>query len=95
MSVYNKGTVGLSIRSTFFTDTDFPDKPIVQFSLKYLSSFLLETVLSGHPSIHLDLLSLLLLFVCTYFHAYIHLRFKHAVLRTHLSCVGCVSRTVS
>ena len=36
VSVYNKGTVGLSIRSTFFTDTDIPDKPIVQLSVKYL-----------------------------------------------------------
>ena len=25
----------------------------------------------------------------TYFHAYIHLRFKHNVLGTHYSCLGC------
>ena len=28
--------------------------------------------------------------VCTYFLAYIHLRFKHSVLGTHLNCLGYV-----
>ena len=30
-----------------------------------------------------------------YFSAYIHLWFKHAVVGTHLNCLGCLSRTVS
>ena len=29
--------------------------------------------------------------VCIYFHAYIHPRFKHAVLGTHTSAIGAVS----
>ena len=29
------------------------------------------------------------------FHVYIHLRFKQVVLGTHISCLGCLSRTVS
>ena len=35
------------------------------------------------------------LFAHTYFRAYIHLRFKNAVLGTHLSNMGCLSRTVT
>ena len=31
--------------------------------------------------------------VYTYFHAYVYLRFMHAVLGTHLSYLGCLSRT--
>ena len=33
--------------------------------------------------------------VYTYFHVYIHLRFKHAVSGTHLNCMGCLSTTLS
>ena len=33
--------------------------------------------------------------VYNYFCNYIHLRFKHAVLGTQFSCLGCLSRTVS
>ena len=37
------------------------------------------------------------IYVCycyyTYFHAYMNLNFKHAFLGTHLSCLGCLSRT--
>ena len=34
------------------------------------------------------------LFVYTYVCTYIHLRFKHALLDTHLSYLGCLSMTV-
>ena len=35
------------------------------------------------------------LFVSIYFRAYIHLRFKYAVLGTHLSYLSCLSRSVN
>ena len=34
------------------------------------------------------------MFFRVYFHAYIHLRFKHTFLGTHLKYMGCLSRTV-
>ena len=36
-----------------------------------------------------------LLIVYTYFYTYIHLRFKHDVLGTHLSYLGCLTKTLS
>ena len=42
-----------------------------------------------------DHLCSIVVYTYFYFYAYIHLWFKHAVLGTHLSCLGCLSRTVS